>query len=137
MEIYVTSKIRHSRLWSRLMVSGVPIRASWIELDVDLSSEDEIQHLWDKCFEEVKACTHLVAYVEPGDLLKGGLGEIALALALGKPVLLIGDVPELGTLARHRNIKRFDSLESAFKSLGISVDVRSSVDSLTSSQRSA
>ncbi len=121
MEIYVTSKVAHASMWRRLREEGVPIKADWIDFELDVSDDQQVQHLWDLCFADVNACSVLVAFVQNGEVLKGGLAEISVALAGKKKVLLVGEVPELGTLARHRNISRFGTLEEAMSSIGFQV----------------
>jgi len=56
-----------------------------------------------------------IAYIEDGEVFKGGYIEIGVALGNGKPVYLIGNFP--GTFMNHPLVSCFDSLDDAFAAL--------------------
>lgn len=91
--IYVSSKVRHARLWQALRTVGWPISSSWIDRPV-CDRPDDLALMWSDFLAEVGACKVLVGYAERGDVAKGALIEIEGALACGRPVLLI---PSPGT----------------------------------------
>ncbi len=94
MKIYIASKANHRPTWRLLRDEGVPIISRWIDVDDKYSvdpAELDFQALWDTCVEDVLACDVLVCYVEPGEVLKGAILELGIAIGAGKKILLVGD----------------------------------------------
>lgn len=110
MKIYIASKASHRPAWRALRDEGVPIISRWIDVDDKYSvdpAELDFQALWDTCVEDVLACDVLVCYVAPGEVLKGALIELGIAIGAGKQVLLVGDRDEFlknGTWINYRKL---------------------------------
>ncbi len=95
--IYVASKASHRPMW-REMRKRYPIEARWIDVDDSYIgrelTDDEYRGLWVTCIEDVSTSGAVVAWYEAGEVWKGALIEIGVALALGKPVFLAGALPD-------------------------------------------
>lgn len=115
--IYVTSKVKHAAMWLSLRESGVPVISTWIDDTQDAQSklrpDDDAawEDLWRRCIDEAATCDALVAYVEPDDVLKGGLVEIGAALSNGRPVFAVGTFA--GSFCRHRLVTQCSSVSEA------------------------
>ena len=102
--IYSASKIWHAKRWQTLRdAHGFNIVATWIDLpcgDPDnptgakLLTDAEKMVLWSNCVNEIIASDMTVIYTEETDSQRGVMVEMGGALALGKPVFLIGDSPD-------------------------------------------
>ena len=110
--IYVTSKIRHAPTWLSYKEEGWPIISTWLT-NIDGTDVGGLRSLWINCISECTSCAVLVAYIEPGDILRGGVAEIGAALGSGVPVFLVGECEELGTLGEHPLVRTFGSLKHA------------------------
>ena len=81
-------------------VEGHPVEAMWLGYEGDPDT-----CFWQACIDDVVSCSALVAYVEPGDELHGGLIEIGAALGAGIPVHIVGNVPNaLKTAHEHPSV---------------------------------
>lgn len=109
--IYIASKTRHATLWRDLRAAGAPIISTWIDEAGEGESAD-MHDLWDRCISESKACTALIVYREPQDVLKGAWVEIGAALAVGRPVFAVG--LDGFTISKYRGIKHFATIDEAF-----------------------
>jgi nucleoside 2-deoxyribosyltransferase len=97
MKIYIASKAFHRPQWRQLRDEGVPIISRWIDVDDKFTADPaelDFEALWDTCVEDVLACDVLVCYVGPGEVLKGALVELGIAIGAGKQILLVGDREE-------------------------------------------
>lgn len=94
MRLYTASKTTHAHLWQALRSSGVPITATWID-EAGEGQTASYAELADRCIREVAQADAVLLYCAPGEILKGALIEVGAALALGKPVLCVGDCPSL------------------------------------------
>lgn len=82
-------------MWRQLRAAGAPIISSWIDEDSE-GATDCFAELWTRIEAEIRSCSRLVLYVEPEDFpLKGALVEVGMALALGKPVVVVSPGVEL------------------------------------------
>lgn len=90
--VYVASRAsipERGRLWRLLREEGARIVSSWIDEDGPGKTKCFID-LWDRIENEIRICDQLVLYVEADDFpLKGALVEVGMALAFGKPVLVV------------------------------------------------
>ena len=94
LKIYVASRASipaRAALWRDLRDRhGARIISSWID-EAGGGETEDFADLWARILREVEACDRLVLYIEVGDFpLKGALIEVGAALALGKPVWVIG-----------------------------------------------
>lgn len=82
-------------MWRTLRAAGAPIISSWIDEDGE-GETGSFAELWTRIEAEIRSCSRLVLYVEPEDFpLKGALVEVGMALALGKPVVVVSPGVEL------------------------------------------
>lgn len=95
MKIYIASKALHRPQWRDYRKLGVPIISRWIDtpdehLDRELPAGFDFAQLWTQCVEDVVAADVTVVYVEHGEVLKGAILEVGVALGLGKKVVACG-----------------------------------------------
>lgn len=115
-KIYTASKVKHADMWKRLRAAGANIISTWID-EAGPGETDDFEELWERIRLEVQLCDVLVLYVEPGDVLKGGLVEVGMALAGRKPVVIVspsGKVNEqVGSWVAHPLVSFADTVEKA------------------------
>lgn len=114
MRIYIASKACHRPLWREFREAGHNIISRWIDVP-DKYSEDpeglDFTQLWQWCVEDVISCDALVCHVEPGEVLKGAILEVGVALAHNKRVILLGPRREYlnnGTWINHPGIEHWE-----------------------------
>jgi NTP pyrophosphatase (non-canonical NTP hydrolase) len=108
--IYIASKSHHFARSQALREAGAPIISTWID-EGEVGATSDFSDLWVRCVSEAASASALIAYGEPGETLKGALVEIGAALAAGKPVYLVGEIP--GTFDNHPLARRAASVEEA------------------------
>ena len=114
--VYVSSKIKHAEMWRNLRLQGWNISSSWIDQPKEFDS-GTLSGMWDRYVEECRSCDFLLVYREPGEQLKGALIEVGAALAGGAKVIVIGDVPELGTSHYHPLVAFAGSIDQALNQI--------------------
>lgn len=96
--VYVASRAsipERAGMWRLLRAEGAQIIASWIDEDGEGETKC-FAELWSRIEAEVSRCDRLVLFAEPEDFpLKGALVEVGMALALGKPVIVVAPNVEL------------------------------------------
>jgi hypothetical protein len=111
--IYIASKTKHAERWRFLRDKvGEPIISTWID-EAGVGQTADFHDLWHRCLTEAAGCKVLIAYREPGEVLKGGWVEIGAALSSGVPVLAIG--LEEFSIAKYRGIQHFPDMKSAIE----------------------
>lgn len=108
--IYIASKVRHADRWKALRQGGVPVISTWID-EAGEGETASYADLWIRCISECRACSALIAYIEEGEVFKGGFIEIGAALSAGRPVFVVGPVP--GSFVHHPLVTRCVSLNAA------------------------
>lgn len=88
--IYVASKTVHAQMWKRYRNLGAPIISTWLD-EAGVGETADFPDLWQRCISEAASCEALIAYREPGEVLKGAFIEIGAALANGRKVYCVGD----------------------------------------------
>lgn len=109
--IYVASKTKHFKKWLAFRDAGYAINSTWLDEALPGQSKD-LGDLWVRCCMEVNQAGVLVAYREKGEILKGAMIEIGVALSKPKPVLLVGDWEDMSFL-QHPTVKRISTLNEA------------------------
>jgi hypothetical protein len=98
--IYVISKAKHAAMWQHYRAKGIPIISSWIN-DGEESTID-FSEAWPRYLAEASKAASIIVYLEPGDVLKGGLAEMGAGLASGARVIILGnEVDQFRTLQYH------------------------------------
>lgn len=110
-EFYIASKVKHAPRWLDLRAHGVPINSTWIDEAGEGESSDYAD-LWMRCIQEASDADALIVYVEPGEHLKGALVEVGVALASGKEVRVVGELPSK-SLVHHPLVRQFKTLDDA------------------------
>jgi nucleoside 2-deoxyribosyltransferase len=108
--VYVASKVKHAALWRELRASGVRVVSTWID-EAEPNQSLDMADLWGRCVREAGGADALICYLEPGDVLKGGLVEVGCALASGRPVYVVGE-PD-GSWVHHTLVRRAESVQHA------------------------
>jgi len=109
--IYIASKTKHAPRWRFLRDKvGEPIISTWID-EAGEGETSDFHDLWHRCLTEAAGCRVLIAYREPGEVLKGGWVEIGAALSSGVPVFAVG--LEEFTIAKYRGIRHFPDMKAA------------------------
>jgi hypothetical protein len=109
--IYIASKTKHAHKWRALRDAGEKIVSTWID-EAGQNETKDFADLWIRCITEAKTATALVAYIEEGEVLKGGLIEIGAALGADVPIFTVGPMP--GTFLAHPSVHVCKSLLDAF-----------------------
>lgn len=122
-KIYTASKLDHWRKWHSLRSSGIEVTSRWIDhphvtgpdayASEAASSPETMRGCWIEDEEDVRAADAVLVYGELGENLRGALVEAGMGIALGKPVLVVGDNENFGTWQHHPLCRRFDTVEAA------------------------
>lgn len=108
--IYFASKATaHGPRWRQLRDEGWPVISSWID-ESEPGQTTDWADLWQRCIQETQRCDVFI-YREPGEVLKGALLELGVALSLCKPVYAVG--MEDYTFARSNLFRNYDTLSAA------------------------
>lgn len=92
--IYVASRVHHAPMWRDLRQSW-PINSTWID-EAGEGETADLGELWARIEAEICQADAVVMYVCQKDFpLKGALIEAGMALAIGKPVIVVADGVEL------------------------------------------
>ena len=89
MKIYTASKCIHAALWRTLRDTGYQITSTWID-EAGQGESNNYSELATRCLDDITKADLLLLYCNPGEILKGALIEVGVALAQGKRVLCVG-----------------------------------------------
>lgn len=89
-KIYVASKTKHAQMWKDYRSLGANIISTWIDKVRENEPDMDLRDLILRCCNEASQCDFLILYIEPGEILKCALVEAGIALASGKPVIVVG-----------------------------------------------
>lgn len=115
--IYFASKVEHAPRWRELRARGVPIVSTWID-EAGPGDSGDYGDLWTRCVSEAAHAAGLIAYAEPGEVMKGALAEIGAALAHGVPVIYVGPAMDKG-VTKHPLVSLAPDIESAIQAVRI------------------
>lgn len=93
--IYIASKVKHAARWRDYRTKGSPIISTWID-EAELGQTASFAELWERIRKEVAGAAKLVLHHEEGEILKGALIEVGIALQAG--VTVVVDAPQLAPL---------------------------------------
>jgi hypothetical protein len=121
--VYTASKLSEGPRWRALDYAWpeIEIVARWPFLHVTLEGapswpEDCAAHgaeFWRHDHEDVARCDVVLLYGAPEHVLRGGLVEAGMAIALGKVVIVVGGNPGYGTWQFHTQVRRVGTLDAA------------------------
>ena len=115
-KVYMASKLRHSAMLRELVLSRTDIcfTARWPYFEHQVpDTKEHASHFWSHDFNDVTYAEVVVVYAEQDDKLRGALVEVGYALALGKPVIVIGDHADYGTWRHANNVRRALDIKEA------------------------
>lgn len=116
--IYFASKVKHARRWISLRDKGIPTSSTWID-EAEEGQTADYSELSERCINEIKNSRAVLLYCEPGEILKGALIEVGIALAVGVPVLCVGQCECLSRVFRkHPQWSEFNRIEVALDAVG-------------------
>lgn len=117
MKVYTASKLKHAPLWNRLFEEWeeVHLHARWFRLHVGTTPDAPCyaKVFWQHDLEDVSEADAVLVYAEKEDKLRGALVEAGMAIALGTPVIVVGEHEDYGTWQYHPLVYRVDTLEHA------------------------
>ncbi len=122
--VYTASKLSEGPLWRRLAIQWgdeIEIVARWPFLHVTEDGSPRWPgncaahgaEFWRHNREDVAACDVLLLYGKFEHVLRGGLVEAGMALALGKVVIVVGENNGYGTWKFHSHVRRVETLDAA------------------------
>lgn len=116
-KVYTASKITRAAQWKALYHEWPEIHfvARWPFCHTGNVPDDPCyaKVFWQQDHEDVVKADVVLLLAEGKEHLKGGLVEAGMALALGKPVIVIGDHPDYSTWQYHPQVHRVLDLPSA------------------------
>jgi hypothetical protein len=123
--VYIASKAKHAPKWQALIAAGYNgIQCEWFNYAGTTETDDsqiDYGQLWDHCITDVQEADALVLYCEPGEVLKGAILELGVALARDKRVILVGSDEDLrrnGSWLHVRGIERAATVIDALNMIG-------------------
>lgn len=114
--IYFASKVEHAPRWRELRTRGIPVVSTWID-EAGPGDSGDYGDLWIRCINEAAHAACVIAYAEPGEVMKGALAEIGAALAHGVPVIYVGPAMDKG-VTKHPLVSLAPDIESAIRASG-------------------
>lgn len=118
--VYTASKLHHAPMWRSLCASrkDVIFHARWLK-QVTMGTPDvpeEAEEFWTQDEEDIASSDGLIVYRADGDVLRGALVEVGMALAKDIPVVTVGELD--GTWMHHPGvIARVSTIDEAIKVL--------------------
>lgn len=122
--VYPSSKVKHALMWRELQntVPHVFFNARWphrAKKESELN-HDDFRDLWMECKEDIMDSDAVLVYAEDGEVLKGALVEVGIAIANDIPVILVTtDENRLayGTWIHTDGVEWVDTLDEAMNLL--------------------
>lgn len=123
-KVYFASKLQHAALWreyekfSPREIVSVTRWPSWIKPNETKGFENDplrARQGWIIDEEDVREADVVIVYAGPdgADVLRGTLVEAGMAIALGKPVVVVGVSESYGTWKHHPLVHQADTLVQA------------------------
>lgn len=123
LKVYTASKLKEGPRWRQLAAAWqeIDIVARWPFLHVSEDGapawpEDCAAHgatFWKHDHEDVMRADVVLLYGAKEDVLRGALVEAGMAIALGKPVIVVGENAGYGTWQYHALVHRVAHFEAA------------------------
>lgn len=119
LDIYVASKIHHAKyligVRQNLLKQDININSRWLYQAQyeETSTPDLYKIFWGIDFTDIHNSNAVLIYAEEGDKLRGALVEAGIAIALNKPVIVIGDHLDYGTWQHHQGVYRAKTFDEA------------------------
>lgn len=116
LKLYTASTLDHAGHWRALARNWPEIEfcASWIRQDFFSEADPEAcRKAWLRDMHDISQCDVLMVYGQWGEILRGALVESGVALALGKPVVVMDEHESYGTWQFHPGVIRLCSFVQA------------------------
>lgn len=115
--VYTASKLRHGAMWRKLdeETPGITCYSRWLKHNriVTPDTPENAREFWLQDTQDVRDADVVFVYAEPDDHLRGALVEAGIAIAMGVPVIVIGDHPDYGTWQYHPLVIKALTIEKA------------------------
>jgi nucleoside 2-deoxyribosyltransferase len=118
LRVYPSSKVKHAPMWRKLQ-SKVPhlfLNARWLkwaEKENGLTTKQ-----FRECQEDIETSDVLILYAEEGDVLKGALVEVGMALSKGIRVIFVSsDMLSYGTWVYNNSVTWVSNMKDAMNLL--------------------
>lgn len=127
LKVYVASRAslpERPAMWKALRAQGAMIVSTWID-EAESGATADFGELWARIEVEIRSADRLVLYIEADDFpLKGAMVEVGMAIAMGKPVLVVmrdielnsRNLNPLGSWAKHPAVSFCSNL---YKAVGL------------------
>lgn len=115
-KVYTASKLAQADRWKRLVDEWPEVHfvARWPGyVGVVPDEPDQAEVFWQHDIEDVTSADAVLVYAEAGEHLRGALVEAGAAIALGKPVIVVGTHADYGTWQYHPLVHRVADLDGA------------------------
>jgi hypothetical protein len=117
--IYFASKTKHAPRWQALRDAGVTTTSTWID-EAGEGQTENYTELSERCVSEIFRSRAVLLYCEPGEILKGALVEVGIALASDTPVFCVGQCDTLSRVfRRHILWHEYETIEAALSALKV------------------
>lgn len=91
-KVAVSAKVEHAPKLAAIQIEGIHISSRWVHIAAKQQSrQTPVEHWQQENFDDIVMADAMMFYLEPGDKLKGALGEAFYAAAYGKKVWIAGD----------------------------------------------
>lgn len=115
--VYFASKLEEADRWDSLCEtrSDIIAHARWLKhrrLNTPDSPDNAVK-FWLENEEDIQVADAVVVYATDGQHLRGALVEAGIAIALRKPVYVVGNHPDYGTWRYHPGVIRVWSIDEA------------------------
>lgn len=117
MKVYVASQTHHAEQWLEIgqewrLQTGHQIISSWPQMVYDGVPESTYNSkvFWQKNVSEIQDANVVLVFADTGDVLRGALVEVGVALATEIPIVCVGDHTSYGTWRHHPLVYNVDRL---------------------------
>lgn len=103
-KVYIAAKLEHAKKLAAIKQDGFHINARWIDMaEVGQQRMKPVTHWQQENFDDIEMAHFFIMYLEPGDKLKGALGETFYAIRAGKKIWIAGDGYGVDVPVNHPN----------------------------------
>lgn len=117
LRVYTASKLEEAEMWLEIQKThpGVFFHARWLK-HTQIGTQDKAkraQEFWIQDEEDVVGSDVVLVFARDGQVMKGALVEAGMAIAMGIPVIVVGDHPAYSTWVYHPGVMRVATLDEA------------------------
>jgi len=119
--VYFASKLSEAPVWRDICAKSHEIiaHARWLKHNKlgTPDTPDKAVRFWIEDEEDIVSADAVVVYAKEGQHLRGALIEAGIAIAIRKPLYVVGDHPDYGTWRWHPAVKIVATIEDAIKQI--------------------